>query len=222
MPTGQPVQSPTESPSETPGSTGGLDVAALGTAARDGALFDWAQQVPEWRGAAAARVPAPRRPQAQPLQPARPVRPADPAQPAQPGRPADPVPQQRPRAAARPYTAAPPLSPAARELWYVRLTRRGRVVAVSAASVLATAALAGLFIAVATAGASASGAAAESALSGSGPATVVVRDGDTLWSIAERVRPGHDPRSTVHEIVRENELRRSELEPGQELVMPDF
>ncbi|WP_207391331.1 LysM peptidoglycan-binding domain-containing protein [Streptomonospora litoralis] len=154
--------------------------------AHDGALFDWARQIPEWRSAAPA--PAARR--------------------------------RPPQAAPRLRTSAAPRS-AALELWHDRLTRRGRVVALTVATVLATGVLAGLFVAVATGGASASGAPTESALT-EAPSTVVVRDGDTLWEIAQRVRPGDDPRSTVHEIVRVNSLSESELEPGQELVMPDF
>jgi Tfp pilus assembly protein FimV len=49
---------------------------------------------------------------------------------------------------------------------------------------------------------------------------VVVRDGDTLWSIAQRVRPDADPRETVAEIVRSNGVDAGGLVPGQSLAVP--
>jgi Tfp pilus assembly protein FimV len=49
---------------------------------------------------------------------------------------------------------------------------------------------------------------------------VVVRDGDTLWSIAERVRPDQDPRITVDAIVSTNAVDAGALVPGQSLAVP--
>jgi hypothetical protein len=49
------------------------------------------------------------------------------------------------------------------------------------------------------------------------PATVVVHDGDTLWSIASRVAPGRDPRAEVAELQRRNHLLGVDLTPGQVL-----
>jgi len=50
---------------------------------------------------------------------------------------------------------------------------------------------------------------------------VVVRTGDTLWSIAERARPGTDPRATIAEIERVNaSVDPGGLVPGQSLVVP--
>jgi Tfp pilus assembly protein FimV len=49
---------------------------------------------------------------------------------------------------------------------------------------------------------------------------VVVRPGDTLWSIAQRVRPGDDPRSTVAAIVDANGVEAGSLMPGQALTVP--
>ena len=50
---------------------------------------------------------------------------------------------------------------------------------------------------------------------------VVVRAGDTLWSIAERIRPGADPRATIAEILRMNaSADPGGLVPGQSLVTP--
>ncbi|GAA1119165.1 LysM peptidoglycan-binding domain-containing protein [Nocardiopsis composta] len=102
----------------------------------------------------------------------------------------------------------------------LRLTVRGRVVAVSLLCALATGALSLLFMTSAAAGASGPGAAAGAFFGTTAPPTVVVQDGDTLWEIAERVRPDDDTRRTVHEIVELNGLAGTELEPGQELRVP--
>jgi nucleoid-associated protein YgaU len=48
----------------------------------------------------------------------------------------------------------------------------------------------------------------------------VVRAGETLWSIAERVAPGEDPRVVVDRIVRVNRVDPGGLVPGQALVIP--
>ncbi|WP_052809859.1 LysM peptidoglycan-binding domain-containing protein [Streptomonospora alba] len=195
---------PAQAPSAAAPARGSESASAATTAmpgAHNGALFDWAEQLPEWSRAAAAPRTAHR------------------------SRTAYPAPESAAaaRAAVPAFTAAAaPVLTAAVQVWNDRLTRRGRMVVGAAASVLATAVLASLVMAATTGGASASGAPAESAIREEAPSTVVVRDGDTLWEIAERVRPADDPRSTVHEIVRENGLGESELEPGQELVMPDF
>jgi LysM domain len=49
---------------------------------------------------------------------------------------------------------------------------------------------------------------------------VVVREGDTLWSIAVRVRPAEDPRATVEAIVSSNGVEAGSLVPGQSLAVP--
>lgn len=48
----------------------------------------------------------------------------------------------------------------------------------------------------------------------------VVRPGDTLWSIAERAAPGHDPRAVVDAIAEANGVDASSLVPGRTLVVP--
>jgi nucleoid-associated protein YgaU len=48
----------------------------------------------------------------------------------------------------------------------------------------------------------------------------VVREGDTLWSIAERVSPGADPRPVVDAIASVNGVDPGRLVPGQTLVLP--
>jgi nucleoid-associated protein YgaU len=165
-------------------------------------LFDWAVEIPEWRAASQVRA----------------------ARPYPPARRTARVPADLPELPelSEVYAAA------ARETWtalpgraWARLTRRGRVVLVSAASATATGVLSLLFLTAVAAGASASGAPTGNVFLPGDPATVVVRDGDTLWGIAERARPGVDPRRTVHDIVRINELSGPELEPGMELRLPE-
>jgi nucleoid-associated protein YgaU len=48
----------------------------------------------------------------------------------------------------------------------------------------------------------------------------VVRGGDTLWAIAERVAPGSDPRSVVDAIAEANAVEAGALVPGQTLAIP--
>ncbi|HEY6317129.1 MAG TPA: LysM domain-containing protein [Acidimicrobiia bacterium] len=48
--------------------------------------------------------------------------------------------------------------------------------------------------------------------------TIVVRPGDTLWAIAERIDPGADPRPVVDELVTLN--GSAQLQPGETLRAP--
>ena len=48
----------------------------------------------------------------------------------------------------------------------------------------------------------------------------VVREGDTLWSIARRLAPGSDPRPIVDVLSAANGLDAGRLVPGQTLVVP--
>jgi nucleoid-associated protein YgaU len=48
----------------------------------------------------------------------------------------------------------------------------------------------------------------------------VVREGDTLWIIAERVSGGGDPRPLVDDIATLNGVKAGELRPGQRLRVP--
>ena len=48
----------------------------------------------------------------------------------------------------------------------------------------------------------------------------VVRQGDTLWSIARRVAPGEDPRPLVDAIVSVNGVDAGAIGPGQTLLVP--
>jgi nucleoid-associated protein YgaU len=48
----------------------------------------------------------------------------------------------------------------------------------------------------------------------------VVRQGDTLWSIAQRLSPDEDPRPVVDALAAVNGLDPGALVPGQALVVP--
>lgn len=49
---------------------------------------------------------------------------------------------------------------------------------------------------------------------------VVIRAGDTLWSIAGRLAPEADPRAVVDAIAEANEVDPVRLTPGARLVVP--
>ena len=51
-------------------------------------------------------------------------------------------------------------------------------------------------------------------------ATVTVRPGDTVWSIAAQRYPGADTRDKVGEIMAANGLHDALLRPGQKLRVP--
>ncbi|GAA4215946.1 hypothetical protein GCM10022220_45340 [Actinocatenispora rupis] len=87
----------------------------------------------------------------------------------------------------------------------VRLTRRGRLVVGLAVALLAI----GLGLLVGTPG----GAEAT-------PRRVEVRQGDTLWSLADRYAPSRDPVGTIERIRHLNHLSGYTIYPGQELTFP--
>jgi len=49
---------------------------------------------------------------------------------------------------------------------------------------------------------------------------VVVQAGDTLWSIAQRIRPGDDPREVAAEIAAANGVQPGALTVGASLAVP--
>lgn len=53
-----------------------------------------------------------------------------------------------------------------------------------------------------------------------GESSVVVRPGDTLWSIASGLAHRGDVRALADEIRALNGLRDADLEPGQTLLLP--
>jgi LysM domain len=90
----------------------------------------------------------------------------------------------------------------------VRLTRRGRMVVLAALVVLA-----GAIAALAALPSQAADPAAPAHI-------VVVRPGDSLWSIVERYHPGADPVRAVDELIRVNHLPGTTIYAGEELTLP--
>lgn len=55
------------------------------------------------------------------------------------------------------------------------------------------------------------------------PATLghtVVQPGESLWAVAKRVAPGHDPRAVIDQLADLNNLDSSAVQAGQLLVVP--
>lgn len=100
----------------------------------------------------------------------------------------------------------------------VRLTARGRAMVITVAA-LTLAAVAGLCLAGAAGwlGSSAGAAVVGSARPSQ---TVIVKPGDTLWSIARDLRPEQSTWSTVRALREANGLDSALIHPGQELVVP--
>src|SRR5450755_2160839 len=115
-----------------------------------------------------------------------------------------------PPAPARPAQARPGVSPSSATS-PLRLTRRGRIVAALL--------VAGLSLAVAGA-AQATGHSASQRATGPNLARVVVRPGQTLWSVAENADPNADPRLVIQQIAQLNALTSDNLVAGQRLWVP--
>lgn len=99
-----------------------------------------------------------------------------------------------------------------------RLTRRGRVAVVLVAVVAVLAVLSVVQVVGASTSTSANKVALVAAQQQSD--VVVVRPGDTLWSIAAREMPGRDPREAVVAIRQANGIASGEIAPGQRLHLP--
>jgi hypothetical protein len=97
----------------------------------------------------------------------------------------------------------------------LRLTRRGRVVAAAVAALLVTmVSLLAAGAAQATNHALPLGAARQNLVQ------VVVRPGQSLWSVAERVDPDQDTRAVIQQIVDLNALSGDVVFAGQQLWVP--
>ncbi|MGE5605289.1 MAG: LysM peptidoglycan-binding domain-containing protein [Bacteroidota bacterium] len=60
------------------------------------------------------------------------------------------------------------------------------------------------------------------ATSGNKVNTIIVRQGQTLWSIARQIAPEQDPRDVITRIKLDNQLRDSRLTAGQTLKITVF
>lgn len=108
---------------------------------------------------------------------------------------------------ARPRTAQRPAK--------LQLTRKGRLVFIGIPSMILAAALlalVGLFTSPVLAG--------STAPSSVDAVQVTVLQGDSLWSIAEAVAPGQDPRETIEQIQELNVIDGKTLRVGQEIFVP--
>ena len=97
----------------------------------------------------------------------------------------------------------------------LRLTRRGRVVAATAAALLVT--VVSLFlagVAQATNNGPSSPAARQNLVQ------VVVHPGQSLWSVAESADPDQDPRTVIQQIIDLNSLNGDTVFAGQQLWVP--
>jgi LysM repeat protein len=124
------------------------------------------------------------------------------------GRPAAGIGAQRRPAAGFGGQRRPPAGIGVRRPGPARLTRRGRLV------------LLGLLLLLATVLTGFVAARGEASVPAGTPATVVVRPGDTLWSIAQRYAPARDPFETIDEIRRLNGITDYTVRPGQRLIIP--
>jgi hypothetical protein len=92
-----------------------------------------------------------------------------------------------------------------------RITRRGRLVLLVLSAVILLA-----VISVGRAGSQA----ATAPESGPALTQTTVQQGETLWTVAQRIAPGHDPREVVAQLRRINHLPTSSLRVGQQLLLP--
>jgi len=119
----------------------------------------------------------------------------------------------RPRGAA--YS---PVRPRGAAYSPVRLTRRGRALVIGL--IVAVAAAVALLIALAAAGGAQAASHGQPGGGYQGMHEVVVRPGQTLWSIASRAEPGADPRVVVQQIMSANAMTSTAISAGQLLWVP--
>jgi hypothetical protein len=100
----------------------------------------------------------------------------------------------------------------------LRLTRRGRVVV--AVLIVAVFAAIALVVALAAAGGAQATSHGQPRAGYQGMHEIVVRPGQTLWSIASAVEPGADPRDVVQQIMTANAMTGTMISAGQLLWVP--
>ena len=126
-----------------------------------------------------------------------------------------------PPAARAPMSPPPAMTAPARRPAHgqVRLTRRGRLVVWALAALTAAAVLIPVWL-LAAGGAQAANHGLPPAAVHAGLRQVVVRPGQTLWSIALAADPTADPRVVTQEIIQVNALSSQVLVPGESLWVP--
>ena len=94
----------------------------------------------------------------------------------------------------------------------LRLTKRGRVVLTSLAALPVVAGV--MVLALNGGGATATGS------SGAELEEITVQAGQSLWSLAEDLAPGVDPRDVISDIQSVNRLETGTIRAGQVLMLP--
>jgi len=94
----------------------------------------------------------------------------------------------------------------------LRITKRGRTVLTTLAAVPV---VAGVMLLALNGG----GATATSS-SGADLELVTVKAGQSLWSLAEDIAPGADPRDVISDILSVNQLESGSVQAGQRLMLP--
>jgi hypothetical protein len=111
--------------------------------------------------------------------------------------------------------AIPAAAPSRRSEVSLRLTRRGRMVAAAVAALLVT-----VLSLLAAGGAQATNHALPPGAARQGLVQVVVRPGQSLWSVAESADPDQDTRAVIQQIVDLNGLSGDLVSAGQQLWVP--
>ena len=97
----------------------------------------------------------------------------------------------------------------------LRLTRRGRVVLAVVAALLVT-----VISLLAAGAAQATNDGPSSGTARHGLVQVVVRPGQSLWSVAEKAAPDRDTRAVIQQIIDLNSLTGDTVSAGQQLWVP--
>ena len=100
-----------------------------------------------------------------------------------------------------------------------RLTGRGRIV-VGLLAVIAVASVAALIWLAIAGRAQAAGQVGSEGAAKNTMLRVVVRPGDTMWSIAVHADPAADPRAVIQQIIEDNGLKGTAILAGQVLWVP--
>jgi len=99
------------------------------------------------------------------------------------------------------------------------LTRRGKIV-VGVLAVIAVAGVAALVWLAVAGRAQAADKVQQPGTTGHSMLRVVVRPGESLWTIAVRTDPAADPRVVIQQIIDDNALRGTAIRAGQVLWVP--